>query len=120
MFRRSFLIEVRKKALRTKTWWKALDRLDRAIVDLTIRVVDEVRSKDLGVEIVKILKKLSDCLKSPFVRLMESYGLERARKLSDQALFWGYKEANSWKYDFGFVKYLTVIETNSAMRFGQG
>jgi hypothetical protein len=120
MFSRSFLIEVRKKALRRKTWWKALDRLDRAIVDLTIRVVDEVRSKDLGIEIVKILKKLNDALKSPFVRAMKSYGLERARRLSEQAQFWGYKEAKSWKYDFGFVKYLTVIETNNAMGFGQG
>ena len=120
MFSRSFLVEVRKKALRTKVWWKALDRIDRAVIDLTIRVVDEVRSKDLGIEIVKILKKISDSLKSSFVRLMESYGLERARKLSEQALFWGYKEAENWKYNFGFVKYLTVIETNNPMRFGQG
>jgi len=41
MFSRSFLVEVRKKALRTKVWWKALDRIDRAVIDLTIQVVNK-------------------------------------------------------------------------------
>jgi len=112
MFTRSFLAEVRRKALRNKTWWKALERFDRAFIDLTIQVVDEVRSVNLGVEIVKVLKKLNDALKSPFVRLMETYGLKQARKLSQQALSWGYSEAERWTYNFSFIKYLAVIETN--------
>ena len=118
MFTRSFLVGVRKKALRRRVWWRALDRVERGIVDLTIRVVDKVQSEALGVEIVKILKKLKDALKSPFVRLMESYGLERARRLSEQALSWGYEKAGGWAYDFRFIKYLTVIETNSPVGFG--
>jgi hypothetical protein len=118
MFSRSFLIEVRKKALRTKTWWKALDRTDRAIIDLTIRVVNNVRSADLGIEIVKVLKKLNDVLKSPFVRLMESYGLKQARKISQQALSWGFNEAKGWAYDLGFMTYLTALKMNSLTEFG--
>jgi len=112
MFSRSFLIEVRRKALRNKTWWRVLERFDRAFIDLTIQVVDEVRSVNLGVEIVKVLKKLNDALKSPFVRLMESYGLKQARKLSEQALSWGYSEAETWAHNLSFIKYLAVIETN--------
>jgi len=118
MFTRGFLAEVRRKALRNKTWWRALDRVDRAFFDLTIRVVDRVRSAELGVEIVKVLKKLSDALKSRFVRLMESYGLERARSLSKQAQSWGYGGAGSWRHDFGFVRFLTVIKLNSPGGFG--
>ena len=118
MFTRNFLVGVRRKALRKRVWWMALDRVERAIIDLTIRVVQRVQSETLGEEIVKILKKLKDALKSPFVKLMESYGLETARKLSRQALSWGYRKAEGWTYDFGFVKYLTVIETNNPIGFG--
>jgi len=119
MFTRCFLVEVRRKALRTKAWWRALDRVDRALIDLTIRVVDRVNSEGLGVEIVKVLKKIRDALKSRFVRLMESHGLEKARKLSEQALVWGYGKAKSWAYDWGFIRYLTVIESNSPVGFDQ-
>ena len=80
--------------------------------------MDKVQSEALGVEIVKILKKLRDALKSPFVRLMESHGLERARSLSEQAQSWGYGKAEGWAYDLGFIKYLTVIETNNSIGFG--
>jgi len=118
MFTRGFLAEVRRKALRNKTWWKALERLDRAFIDLTIHVVEEVRSVNLGLEIVKVLKKLNDALKSPFIRLMESYGLERAAWLSLQAQSWGYGGACSWRHDFGFVRYLALIKLNSPGGFG--
>ena len=74
---------------------------------------------NLGVEIVKVLKKLNDALKSPFIRLMESYGLKQARKLSRQALSWGYSEAERWAQNFSFVKYLAVIETNNPIKFDQ-
>ncbi|MFB0543628.1 MAG: hypothetical protein ACETVR_02490 [Candidatus Bathyarchaeia archaeon] len=119
MFTRSFLVGVRRKALRRRVWWRALDRVERAIVDLTIRVVDRVRSEALGIEIVKALKKLRDALKTPFVRLMETHGVERARRLSQQALAWGHRGAEGWGHDFGFIKYLTVIETNNPLGFGQ-
>ncbi len=117
MFTRSFLVEVRRKALRRGVWWRVLDRVERGIIDLTIRVVDRVRSEALGVVIVRVLKKLRDALKSRFVRLMESYGLERARKVSEQAQGWGYVAARSWAYDFGFVRYLTVIKINCPVGF---
>ena len=119
MFSRSFLIDVRKKALRRGIWFRALNGFDRAFIDLTIHVVEKIRSVDLGKEIVKVLKKLNDALKSPFVRLMETYGLKQARKLSDQALSWGYSEAERWAHNISFIKYLAVIEINNPMKFDQ-
>jgi len=43
--------------------------------------------------------------------------LKQARKLSDQALSWGYSEAERWAHNFSFIRYLAVIETNNPMRF---
>lgn len=117
MFARGFLVGVRRKALRRRVWWRALDGVERAIVDLTIRVVDRVQSVELGIEIVKVLKKLKDAMKTPFVRLMETHGLEWAKRLSDQASSWGYRSAKDWSYDFAFIKYLTVLEMNNPAGF---
>jgi len=117
MFSRSFLIGFRRKALRRRIWFRALDKFDRAFIDLTIRVVEDIRSVRLEREIVKILKKLKDALKSRFVRLMESLGRERARRLSKQAQSWGYRDAERWAHDFSFVRYLTAVETNNPVGF---
>ena len=117
MYTRSFLVKVRRKALREHVWWRTLDRVERAIIDLTIRVVNKVRSEALGVEIVKILKKMKEALKSRFVKLMENYGLERARRFSEQAQSWGCKNAGAWAYDFDFIRYLIIIEMNNPEGF---
>ena len=118
MFTRSFLVEVRRKALRRGVWFKTLDRVERGILDLTARVVDRVESVVLGVELVKILKKLRDALKSGFVRRMEDFGLRRAREVALQAVEWGYRAARAWASDLGFVRYLTLIDVNKPTGFG--
>lgn len=62
---------------------------------------------------------MTDAGKTCFVRLMKSCELEKAARPSEQALSWNYEEAKDWKYDLCFVKYLTVIETNSPIGFDQ-
>ena len=113
MFNSKFLLEVRRKALRSRVWFKALDNVERGILSLAARVVDEVRSVVLGVELVKVLKKLRDALKSGFVRWMEEYGIKRARKLAAQAVEWGYHSARAWASDFGFIRYVTLLDVNA-------
>jgi len=71
LYTREFLVEIRRKALRRDVWFKALDRVERGILSLTARVVDRVKSVALGVELVKMIKKLRDALRSGFVRRME-------------------------------------------------
>jgi hypothetical protein len=118
VFTSSFLEGVRVRALRRGVWYSALDRVDRGILYLTSRVVDEVRSVALGDMIVKILAKLKEALKSGFVRHMESYGSERARAVAGQAVAWGYGAARGWAWDLGFVRYLTLIDVNKPTGFG--
>ena len=118
MFTSSFLLDVRRRALRRGVWYRALDRVERGILSLTARVVDRVESAILGVELVKIMRKLRDALKSGFVRRMEEFGFIRARMLARQAAAWGYYAARGWASDLGFVRYLTLIDMNKPTGFG--
>lgn len=118
MFSQEFLEGVRRKALRRGVWYTALDRVERGILTITIRVVDVVRSRALGVELVKIVKKLRDATRSGFVRRMEEFGLRRVREVARKAVEWGYDAARSWASDSGFVRYLTLIDMSRPTGFG--
>ena len=117
-FASSFLVEMRRKALRRGVWYRALDCVERGILSLTARVVDRVESAVLGVILVKILRKLRDALKSGFVRRMESYGVERAKRIAVQAVEWGYVKAKSWAFARSFAMYVTLIDVNKPTGFG--
>jgi len=118
MFPREFLLGYKRKALRRGVWFLALDRVERGILSLTVRVVERVKSVVLGLTLVKIIKKLRDALKSGFVRRMEEFGLRRAREVAGQAVEWGSKVAKVWASDLGFVRYLTLVDVNCPSGFG--
>ncbi len=42
------LINLKTKAMRSGAWFKALQRIDRVLFDLTIRVVDNIRSSQIS------------------------------------------------------------------------
>lgn len=113
-----FLAEMRRKAIRRRVWYKALDRVERGILSLASRVVERVESTVLETVLVKIVRKLRDALKSGFVRRMEEFGLRRAREIAGQAEEWGYRAARRWNSDLGFVRYLTMIDVNKPTGYG--
>ena len=98
--------------MRRGVLFTALDEGDRGYLYLTMRVFDELRSVAVGNVIMGILAKLEDAFKSPFVRKMETVGVEKARSVSDKAVEWGYEAAKDWVRDVGFVRYLTVTVVN--------
>jgi len=118
MFTRGFLAGVRRKALRRRVWYSALDRVERGILSLTSRIVDRVESRVLGVMLVKIIVKLKEALKSPFVKRMETYGVDMAGKLAEQAVEWGYGDVRGWVMDMGFSGYLTLLDFNKPSGWG--
>jgi len=118
MFTSEFLEGWWRRALRRRVLFTALDREDRGYMYLTMRALEEVRSVDVGRIIVKILVRLREALKGPFVRMMEDYGVGRAWAMSRAAVEWGYGEAGGWARDAGFVRYLTVNELNSPSGWG--
>ena len=118
MFTRPFLYSVKRKALRRGVWYRSLDGIERGILSLAARILDKVESVVLGVEIVKILGKLRDALKSGFVKGMAEYGVGKAKELVHFAEVWRNGAAGKWAFDWGYAMYLTVLDLNQPSGFG--
>ncbi len=119
MFTGDFLADVRRRAFRGRVWYSALDSLERGILTLASRVVDEVRNTLLNVELVKIIAKLRDAAKSRFVRHVETFGIHRVREVRDQAYAWGDVAGGAW-VDMGFARYLAFLDFNQPRGWGSG
>lgn len=107
------LIKIRSRALRTKIWFKALSKVERAIVDLTIKCVEKVRSTVLAKTISTIVNKLLESLEESFMTKAERIGYKIAEKLCSIGERWGNKSCSAWKHDSGFVKFLGVNSLNT-------
>jgi len=118
VFTRKFLRGWWDRALRGRVLFTALDKSDRDYLYLTMKYFDEIRNSVVGTMIVKILARLKEALKSPFVRRMETYGVEKARSVSKWAVEWGHSAAGEWANDIRFVRYLTALELNSPSGWG--
>ena len=118
MFNRSFLVNLRQRAMRQRVWFKAIDHIERGIVNLVARLVDGVESSLLGCVLVKISAKLRDAMKSEFLRHLEDYGYGAARRVVDQALSFGSVLAGGWVRDKSFISYLTLMDLNKPSGWG--
>lgn len=105
---KEFLREVRYKALRKRVWYKALDRIERGMVNLTISVVERVKSYTLASELTKILDKLREAMKSAFIRHCESYGRKKLIEVVGIALSFGSTDAKDWHGDESMVRLLAL------------
>jgi hypothetical protein len=106
---KSQLVKVKLKAIRAGVWFRALPKIDRALVDLTIKVSDGVRSAFLAQRILLVARKLEGFLESRFARAIREVGLPLARKLSLLAQQWGNTLAAEWAGDMGFARYWAIM-----------
>ena len=106
------LIKLKLKAIRAGVWFRALSRIDRVLVDLTIRVAQTIRSASLAKCILSVTRKLEGLLESKLARAMREIGFPLACKLSLFAQKWGNRDAQEWTKDMGFVRYLAVMKLN--------
>ena len=109
---REKLVEMKRKAIRRGIWFSALNRTERACIDLTIKVVDRVRSLLLTKVLTAVVKKLSKAMENKITRLMREVGYGIALKISRIAQTWGYASANQWAMDLKFIRYLTMTRIN--------
>ena len=107
------LARIRLMAIRRGVWFKVLSRLERGLVDLSLKVTREIRSKILVRAICSIVKKLLEALESKVRLLMRQMGAPLAKKISQIAQNWGNKTAHAWANDVGFIRYLTIIKVNT-------
>jgi len=108
---------MRTLAVRRGVWYRVLTRIERSCVDLTIRVVDEVRSQALVGVLFSVLKKLEEAVESGVARLMRGVGVTAAGRLGSLAQSWGNKSAASWGADSQFARFLAVSYMNLPAAF---
>ncbi len=53
--RRDTILGLKTRALRRRVWYRTLDRIERGLVDLTIRWVDKVRNRTMARVLLWIL-----------------------------------------------------------------
>ena len=111
------LMKLKSKAMRAGVWFKALPRIDRVLVDLTIRVASSIRSATLAKNILAVTKKLEGLLESSLLRTFRGIALKLAQKLSSVAQKWGNTSAKRWVSDVSFVKFLAVMHINEPKAF---
>jgi hypothetical protein len=111
------LIKLRLKAMRAGVWFRALPRIDRVLVDLTIRVASNVRSVTLAKCILVVTRKLEGFLESSLLRAFREVGFPLAQKLSVVAQKWGNNSAEKWASDLSFMNFLAVMHINEPKTF---
>ncbi|RLE53683.1 MAG: hypothetical protein DRJ26_03090 [Candidatus Methanomethylicota archaeon] len=111
---RQFLERIRKRAIRFRIWFK-LDRLERAAIDLTIKVVERVKNSTLAQVILRIVNKIHQWLKPTLKERALSIGRPLAIKIACLAQKWGNQKASTWINDLGFIFYLGVSWLNTSI-----
>ena len=106
------LLKMKHRAIRAGVWFRALPRIDRALIDLTIKVANNIRSTTLTSSILSIAEKLETLLESKLTRAIINIGLPLTCKLSLIAKNWGNNTAEVWATDLNFARYLAVIKLN--------
>jgi hypothetical protein len=111
------LAEARKAALRRGVWFRALNRVERGVLDLTIRCVDNIRSAKLATIVTAIMNKLELAMENMVERMVRTVGRSLAQKASRIALSWGNLSASQWAEDPCFARYLAITQMNAPRLF---
>jgi len=110
---RQDLVKIRSRAIRTRVWFRVLSKVERSIIDLTIKCVEKVRSSILARTISTIIGKILQSLEERFMTRAERVGREFAERLCAIGERWGNKTCSSWKCDKCFIKFLGVNALNT-------
>jgi hypothetical protein len=110
-------MKLRFRAVRAGVWFRVLPRIDRALVDLTIRVTGSVRSATLARNLLAVTSKLEGLLENSLLRTFRKVGVSLAQKISVVAQKWGYTSAKIWASDVSFVNFLAVMYINAPKTF---
>lgn len=100
------LIEAKKLALKRHLWFRNLSRVERGIIDPTVRYVENIKRIKLANVVTAILSELQSANESTVDKLVKKVGLPLARKISEMAVSWGNHLAHKWAEDYAFARYL--------------
>lgn len=110
--RKTEILKLKRRALRLGVWFKALRRIDRALVNALLKVrVDDIRSLPLTKALLSIVSTLAD-VKNQIPRAIGDVGFRTALKLGMIAQKWGNTSAANWGNDAPFARFLAVMHAN--------
>ena len=109
---RKQLTKLKSKAIRAGVWFKTLPRIDRVLIDLTIKVAEKVRSTSLAKSLLAVIGKLEGLLESNILKSFRQVGRKLAEKISSVAQKWGNISARNWAADLSFAFFLAIMHTN--------
>ena len=107
------LAKIRLMAIRNGFWFKVLNRLERGLMTLALKVVKEIHSKVLAKALHSIVTRLLEALEGTVSLLMRQIGVPLAKKLSLIAQKWGNTLARKWSSDKSFVRFLAIMYLNN-------
>jgi hypothetical protein len=113
------LHDFKHKAMRSGLWFTVLRRIDRVLVDVTIRVAKSVYSATLAEALLSIIDKLENASRSRVWNVVHKTGFVLAHKLSALAQKWGNCCARDWALDKSFARYLAIMHINSMGMYRQ-
>ena len=111
------LAEAKNLALRRRVWFRVLDRVERGIIDLTVKCVVCIKSEKLAKLVTAIMSKLQSAIENKVERLVRTIGVSLAGKISRVAVGWGNVSAKRWASDVSFASFLVAMHTGNC--FGQ-
>lgn len=92
-----------------------MSRIERGIIDLTVRCVETVRSEVLTRVLRKVVSKLIEAVWHPFTWRLKQVGRPLAERTSEVALSWHLKEVAIWKKEVSFIQCLGLNYLSSHM-----
>jgi hypothetical protein len=93
--------------------------VERGLINLTIRCVDQVQSSTLTAILNRIVEDLEAMVRSRVKRLMVTVGWPLAQRLAHLAASWGNPNALTWALDATFARHLTIVHMNNSGSYGQ-
>ena len=111
-FEKKKLASLKTRALRSGAWFKALQRIDRVLIDLTIKLVDTIRSAKLAKSIALLAEKLENAMGNTLRRHLQDMGTPLAQEISVIAQKLGNYSAKQWATDVSFAFFLAIMHFN--------
>jgi hypothetical protein len=114
LIKKTSLVKLRQKAMRSGIWFKTLSRIDRVLVNLTIQVANyNIKSSSLISRLLSVTSKMEVLLESRLSRVKREIGFPLANKFSKIAQSWGNINAKTWANENQFATYLAITKINS-------
>jgi len=110
------VLGLKRRAVRSGVWFRALRRIDRALVNAVLQVVvDGVHNPYLAKSVLSIMTVLQNAIVNRGFWRFNEVGYRLAYRLGLIAQSWGNASADSWARDLSFVRFLAAMHVSDGI-----